>query len=435
MIYNIIRGGKTMLIEFSVKNFLSFREKVTLSMEKGTGDENQDNVIDLNDIEILKIASIYGANASGKSSFLKAFTCAILMIRNSTFIPLNGKWMFLKPFLFDDESKKKPTEFEFVFISNDIKYKYSFSADVDKIYSESLEAYYSQKSTTIFSRNNINKYKFLIPDEAKLKSIVSKNTDNKLFLSTASNWNYDKTKDAYLWFMNSIDTYDSLGTITTNDLKSYSENDLTLKKFTLKLLKESDIFIKDFNVDYEEKEMDNLTRDMIIPPMMQSVNNPTVTNIKIELIHEIKTKDNKTKTYNLNFDDESSGTKILFALAPFLKRAFEETKIIIIDELEKSLHPTLVEYLIKIFNNNKINKAGSQLIFTTHATNLLNLKILRRDQIWFVEKNPENCVSDLYPLDSFSVRKNENIEKGYINGRYGAIPFINDINLWQEETK
>ena len=208
-----------------------------------------------------------------------------------------------------------------------------------------------------------------------------------------------------------------------------------MKKFTLKLLKESDIFIKDFNVDYEEKEMDNLTRDMIIPPMMQSVNNPTVTNIKIELIHEIKTKDNKTKTYNLNFDDESSGTKILFALAPFLKRAFEETKIIIIDELEKSLHPTLVEYLIKIFNNNKINKAGSQLIFTTHATNLLNLKILRRDQIWFVEKNPENCVSDLYPLDSFSVRKNENIEKGYINGRYGAIPFINDINLWQEETK
>ena len=423
-----------MLVEFSVKNFLSFKDKVTFSMEKGNGDENIDNVIKLSNIELLKTASIYGANASGKSSFLKAFTASILMVRNSSFIPLNGKWLFLKPFLFDEKAKNEPTEFEFIFITNNIKYKYFFSADINKIYSESLEAYYSQKATTIFSRSNTTDYKFLITDEAKLKSIVSKNTDNKLFLATASNWNYDKTKDAYLWFMNSIDTYDSLGTIRIDDLKSYSNNDPKLKEFTLNLLKESDIFIKDFKVDYEEKELDNITRNMLIPPIIQPTNNSTITNIKIELIHEIK-NNNKSKIYSLNFDDESSGTKILFSLAPFLKRAFENTKIIIIDELEKSLHPTLVEYLIKIFNNSKFNTAGSQLIFTTHATNLLNLEILRRDQIWFVEKNPENCVSDLYPLDSFSVRKNENIEKGYINGRYGAIPFINDINLWQEETE
>ena len=97
------------------------------------------------------------------------------------------------------------------------------------------------------------------------------------------------------------------------------------------------------------------------------------------------------------------------------------------------MHPKLVEFIVKLFNNKDINKVNSQLIFTTHATNLLNLEILRRDQIWFVEKNPLNGNSELYPLDSFSVRKDENIQKGYINGRYGAVPFIKDIDLWLED--
>ena len=116
----------------------------------------------------------------------------------------------------------------------------------------------------------------------------------------------------------------------------------------------------------------------------------------------------------------------MFALAPFIKRAFEEQKVIIVDELEKSLHPTLVEYIINIFNNPEINKANSQLIFSTHAINLLDLDIFRRDQIWFTEKNSETGITELYPLDDFSVRKTENIQKGYLNGRYGAIPFIED---------
>ena len=118
---------------------------------------------------------------------------------------------------------------------------------------------------------------------------------------------------------------------------------------------------------------------------------------------------------------------------PILKRAFEKTKIIIVDELEKSLHPTLVKYIIKLFNNEKLNTKNSQLIFTTHAISLLNLDLFRRDQIWFTEKDVLTGNSDLYPLDSFSVRKEENIEKGYINGRYGAVPFIKDIDSWLEE--
>lgn len=412
-----------MLIEFSVKNFLSFKDKAILSMEKGNGDENIDNII-FNDItDLVKNAAIYGANASGKSNILKAFTCAILMIRNSNLMSVGEKWSYIKPFLFDETSKNKPSEFEFTFITNNVKYKYFFSADQNRIYEESLDAYNSQKPTNIFTRKDTNIYEFS-NDKNKLASLAANNTENKLFLSTATTWNYEKTKDAFLWFTKTIDTYDSFNKIVDKDLIDYSENE-ELKKFSLKLLKEADILIKNISVNYEEKEIEGTIADMPIIPIVKKVD--------IELEHEVVDEENNIHTYKLNFKDESSGTKVLFAFAPFLKRAFEETKVIIVDELEKSMHPKLVEFIVRLFNNKDINKVNSQLIFTTHATNLLNLEILRRDQIWFVEKNPLNGNSELYPLDSFSVRKDENIQKGYINGRYGAVPFIKDIDLWLED--
>ena len=421
-----------MLIEFSVKNFLSFKNKVTLSMEKGNGDENLDNIISINNVDLLKTTAIYGANASGKSNILKAFTCAILMVRNSSLIPVEGKWNFIKPFLFDEISKNNPSEFEFIFIANDVKYRYFFSADTNRVYDEILDVYYSQKPTNIFTRTKTNNYEFN-NDKNKLESLSTNNTENKLFLSTATTWNYDKTKDAYLWFANAIDTYDSFDKIADNDLIDYSNGDEKLKDFALRLLKEADILIKEITVDYEEKEMDSTMVDMLVPPLVRTGEKYKVKNVNIELDHEVIDDSNNKHTYKLNFTEESSGTKVLFAFAPFLKRAFETTKVIVVDELERSMHPALVEFIVKLFNNKEINKANSQLIFTTHATNLLNLELLRRDQIWFTEKNPKNGVSDLYPLDSFSVRKDENIQKGYVNGRYGAIPFIRDIDLWLED--
>ena len=421
-----------MLIEFSVKNFLSFKEKVTLSMEKGNGDENLENVITNNITDLLKTAAIYGANASGKSNILKAFTCAILMVRNSNLIPIEGKWNFIKPFLFDETSKKSPSEFEFIFIVNNVKYRYFFSADENKVYDEILDAYYSQKPTNIFTRTKPNNYVFN-SDKNKLESLTTNNTENKLFLSTATTWNYDKTKDAFLWFSTAIDTYDSFNEIADKDLIDYSNDDENLKTFSLKLLKEADILIKDITVNYEEKEIDSTMVDMFIPPLARNGKKYKIKNVNIELEHEVVDNNNNRHIYKLNFNEESSGTRVLFAFAPFLKRAFENTKIIIVDELEKSMHPSLVKFIVKLFNNENINKSNSQLIFTTHATNLLDLELLRRDQIWFTEKNPDNGVSELYPLDSFSVRKDENISKGYINGRYGAIPFIKDIDVWLED--
>ena len=413
-----------MLIEFSVKNFMSFKNKVTLSMEKGNGDENLDNIFKWKDAELYKVASIYGANASGKSNLLKAFYCAILMVRNSSMISINGKWLFIKPFMFDDVSSKGPSEFEFIILASGVKYKYYFSTDGYKVYDEGLDAYYSQKPTSIFKRYDVNKYLFNA-DKAKLEPLTAHNTDNKLFLSTATTWNYDKTKDVFLWFNNVIDTYDSFDMISNRDIISYKNNDNNIKQFALKLLKESDILINDIHVDYKEDETDKQVMEMFDAPLIK--------NVDIQVEHEIIDKNNNKHIYRLSFDEESRGTRVLFALAPFLKRAFESKKVIIVDELEKSLHPTLIECIVKLFNNKDINKANSQLIFTTHAANLLNINLLRRDQIWFTEKNPNNGVSSLYPLDSFSVRKDENIYKGYLSGRYGAVPFIRDTDLWLED--
>ena len=421
-----------MLIEFSIKNFLSFKDKVTLSMEKGNGDENLENVVSENGTYLLKTAAIYGANASGKSNLIKAFTFAILFVRNSNNNTVGMRLPIINSFMFDAFTMGSPSEFEFDFRSNNIRYKYAFSADATKVYTESLDAYYTQKPTNIFTRTNKNEYTFPKTEESKLKSIESKNIENKLFLATATNWNYEKTKDAYLWFVNCIDTYNSFDSISKEVLIDYSNNG-ELKTFTLNMLKEFDIFIKDLNVSYEEKEMDTNMVNMFIPPAAKTVGTPMVSNVKIELIHEVVDENNNTFNIGMGLEAESEGTRILFFRAPFLKHAFEDNKVIVIDELEKSLHPAIVEYIIKMFNNKKINKSNSQLIFTTHAINLLSLELFRRDQIWFTEKDPKTAASDLYPLDSFSVRKDENIQKGYINGRYGAIPFIRDIDLWLED--
>ena len=227
-----------MLIEFSVKNFLSFKDKITLSMEKGNGEENISNIIKNDITDLLRTSVIYGANASGKSNVIKAFTCAIILVRTSNLMMPGGKLDLVKPFLLDDISRNKPSEFEFIFITNNIKYRYYFSADENKIYDEILDAYYSQKPTNIFTRTNTNDYEFN-SDKTKLEELKNKNLENKLFLATSSSWNYDKTRDPFLWFLNVIDTYDSFTNILDNDLISYSKNDKDLKEFTLKLLKEA----------------------------------------------------------------------------------------------------------------------------------------------------------------------------------------------------
>lgn len=412
-----------MILEFSVKNFLSFKEKVTFSMIANSNKELNDNYVEIGGNKVLKSAAIYGANASGKSNLFKILTLVVLMLRSSNSVDINAK-LPLIPFKFDKGSVNKPSEFEIKFILDETRYVYGFIADKDKIYDEYLYYYPNGRETKIFDRTNINEYSYTQKDEKILREIEAKNAQNKFFLATATNWNFDKTKAAYNFLTNGIGTCNNLEILKNMAYKMYETNPDYLKDFAIDFLQKADFNIEDYQISQIDVPGEFLTA---IPEFIAKTlpDKPKA----YQVLFKHKNSDNY-----LSIDEESLGTQMIFAFIPFLADSLKNKKVLIIDELDKSLHPFLVQYIVEIFNDAEINKNGSQLIFNTHDTNLLDLNILRRDQIWFTEKNSETGESDLYSLSDFSVRKQENVEKGYMLGRYGAVPFIkNDFNLWEEE--
>lgn len=412
-----------MILEFSVKNFLSFKEKVTFSMIANSNKELNDNYVEIGGNKVLKSAAIYGANASGKSNLFKILTLVVLMLRSSNSVDINAK-LPLIPFKLDKGSVNKPSEFEIKFILDETRYVYGFIADKDKIYDEYLYYYPNGRETKIFDRTNINEYNYTQKDEKILREIEAKNAQNKFFLATATNWNFDKTKAAYNFLTNGIGTCNNLEILKNMAYKMYETNPDYLKDFAIDFLQKADFNIEDYQISQIDVPGEFLTA---IPEFI------TKTLPDKPKAYQVLFKHKNSDNY-LSIDEESLGTQMIFAFIPFLADSLKNKKVLIIDELDKSLHPFLVQYIVEIFNDAEINKNGSQLIFNTHDTNLLDLNILRRDQIWFTEKNSETGESDLYSLSDFSVRKQENVEKGYMLGRYGAVPFIkNDFNLWEEE--
>lgn len=412
-----------MLIQFIVKNFTSFKDETVFSMLAGNETEKNDSVININDKDrLLKTTAIYGANASGKTNYIKAITAAVMMIRKSKFRNVDDLLIEMVPFKFSKKTINKPCEFEFVFIKDNKKYKYGFSADINRVHTEYLYEYLSAKPSLVFKRTNTNEYKFNQNMQSKLEELAMKNTEKKLFLSTATEWNYEKTKDAYMWFAKDIDTYNDYMDLSNVAFKSFEDDkDGKLKQFTINLLNNADIDIKDYNFEVEK-----INQEVVNFPLSNMRNNVVQKMVKVSTIHEIEDEDGNVSNYELDLLEESLGTNSLFFFSPIFKEAFENGKVIIIDEIDKSLHPLLVRFIITLFHNESINKNNAQLIFNTHDTNLLSLDLFRRDQIWFTQKDEKKGTTEIYPLDDFSVRKAENIQKGYLNGRYGAIPLVVD---------
>ena len=414
-----------MILEFSVKNFLSFKEKVTFSMLANSNKGLDDNYVEYNDKKILKTSAIYGANASGKTNLFQILTSVIYMLRNSNNFNMNSE-LPIAPFQFDKKTIHKPSEFEIKFLAENIRSVYGFVADTDKIYEEYLYYYPSGRETKIFDRTNTNEYSFPQKDGRILNDIASKNAKNKFFIATATNWNYEQTKVPYKFLTVDINTFNNLSGLRDSAIKEYLKNDKELKSFTLEFLKKSDFNIEDYKVLETDVPEDLLAT---IPDYIKAgINMKEKLKVFTAFFKHIGSD------IELSYEEESMGTQIVFCFIPFIMDALNNKKIVIVDELDKSLHPYLVEMIVQMFNDFNINKNGAQLIFNTHDTNLLKLNILRRDQIWFTEKDHNNGISDLYPLSDFSVRKTENIERGYMLGRYGAVPFIkNDFNLWEED--
>lgn len=419
-----------MIVQFSVENFMSIKEKVVFSMLASSDKEIPENLIYGKKENYLKSAVIYGANASGKSNLIKAINTVVIMMRNSNNMQ-PGLKLPIVPFKFDKEYVKKPSSFELIMIINNIKYVYGFVADKDRIYEEYLYYYPNGKETELFERTEVNKYHYTSNENA-LRDIVSKNMENKFLLATATTWNYEKTKPVYEFITTGINVlfnYEALKPLAFSLYKN--DNSGELKEFSLKVLNEAEINISGYDITDVELTDSQLSA---MPLELRGFFSKGTRSFHITTSHNITNENGEQEDIDLDFEEESLGTQNMFILNPILLYVLKNGKELIIDELDRSLHPFLVEYVVKIFNSEKFNKNGAQLIFNTHDTNLLNLSLFRRDQIWFTEKDYKKGATDLYPLDDFPVRKTENVEKGYLNGKYGAIPFIAlGEQLWPEK--
>ena len=423
-----------MLLQFSVSNFRSIKDEVTLSMVANEEDDvHADWLCQVGSEKLISAAAIYGANAAGKSNILKAMTVAIRLVRYSNLRGINDFFPEIIPFLFDEETHMNPTRFDFIFIYKRKKYQYGFSLDKHVILEEYLYLYEGSDSFKIFERTNTDQYFFSKENEKRFNEYAEKNTSNKLFLATATAWNCVETRDAYLWFAEAIDVYD-FNQIRSEGFEIIEKADKTLKKFLMKTLKDSDFNITDYDFESAPVTMDELKQselpDLIKALLQGGESAGEGKRYKITAKHAIKTKDG-TKRFSLPLQEESSGTEQIFFFAALIERAMKLEKTIIIDELSSGLHPLLLQAIIKMFYDKEINTTNAQLIFSTHDISLLNLDLFRRDQIYFVEKNHSTGVSDLYSLDEFFPEKEENVRKNYLQGRYGAIPIISlEDTLW-----
>jgi len=378
----------------------------------------EDNLITsvLKSDNLLRSAVIYGANASGKSNILMAFYFLKALVLNSH-NHQKGQGIKYEPFKLDKACLQIPTRFQIIFIQNEIKYAYTIAFNGIKVLEESLYWYKNNRRALLFERIN-TEFKFT-RDKTIQNFIAERTLENTLYLSKATQENYQEVFPVFDWFKNQlqfIGPYQPIG--SERPTIAFIEKESKNKELILKALAEADLALEDIEVNLRllEKIPESL------PPEIKSFINIAKT-LSLEEIN-IKTS-HKGVVFDY-FTEESEGTKRLFSLIGLWLDALENGRILVIDELEVKLHHKLNLFLINLFHNKIQNKTNAQLIFTTHNTNLLDQTIFRRDQIWFTEKNEEKGSTELYSLIEFSPRKDKDIERGYLAGRYGALPFIKE---------
>ena len=412
-----------MLVDFNVKNFRSFNERQDFSLIKSKSDENLNNSFNINEnsnFSLLKTAAIYGANASGKSNFLKALSTMKRMVTGNY---QRGDKLPVVPFKLNSSTINQPTEFEITFIVDNVRYQYGFSASSTQIYDEWLFAYPKNHAQKWFDRiwNEENKsydWKFSSFLLGSKQIWLQSTRENALFLATAVQLNSEQLKPIFDWFNDTLHfaNSDGFAPIFTANL---CEDDR--KRDVLKFLKMADFHISDIKVETTEFNIAELPADMPEPLKdFLSQNLKGEKKLQLETIHV----DNNGKPVPFNFHDESDGTQKFFAFAGPILDVLKNGYVLCIDELNVNLHPKLVQFLVELFHSKESNTKNAQLIFTTHETSILTQDVFRRDQIWFCERSKEQS-SVLYPLSDFSPKKGkENLELGYLSGRYGALPFI-----------
>lgn len=426
-----------MLIEFRFKNYRSFRDEAVLSMEATGLGTFKNSLISYNSIKLLPGAAIYGKNGGGKSNVIRAFWLAVQFIKNAQRTQHEKAAIPVIPFALNDYSASEPTEFEFIYTLDDIRYWYSFSATREKIFTESLYHAPKGQKALVFSREG-QTFSFT-EDKSRRKLISEAVAENQLYFSVACTMNDAACSRAMRWFREMVFFSRDYSDIP-RQLLDYS-NDTNMLRAISDYAKAADLGIEDMEFEINSQEVDdeaalpdNLPEGMkaalvqFLRTLSETSNNSEV-RLKMGEVtatskHKGRNKNGASQLYPLELEDESDGTRKLMSIAPAIESVLARGGILLVDEIERELHPMLVDFVVSKFQSKRTNPYGAQIVFTTHNTELLNMELLRKDQLYFVDKDQEDGASELYSISEFSTRTTDNIRKGYLLGKYGATPNI-----------
>lgn len=411
-----------MVLEIRISNFFSIKDEIVLDLRAANINTQKakrlkNNVFEFNKTKVLKTVAIYGANASGKSNIINAIRFCNAMIFQSHLHNENTIFNF-KPFKFQGY-KNKPSKYFIRFISGGIEYEYAFSLTQNQIVTESLFYYPQGRIKKIFIRDErlgtTKKEKYSFGSVIRRPMDVAENTSDKtLYISRASQMDRDIAKEIFNYF----NTVFVLGYFHNRSVEFLFNNH---KDLLLQALKIADSDIVDVKIKKEKRTGKNVSFDL-------TTNQASIVDMEHEHL-KITTFHRSAPNTPFDFEtEESDGTKKLFFAMLTIIDIIKNNKVLLVDEIGESLHTSIVEYILALFNESK----NAQLIFTTHNTKLLDLNKLRKDQIYFTDKNSMGA-TELYSLYDFNdFRDTMDAEKAYLQGRFDAVPFVEPVETLNE---
>ena len=423
-----------MLIEFSVTNYRSFLTTQSLTLAANTSTELHEENSFVSPVSnlprLLRSSVVYGPNAAGKSNLIQAISFMKGFVLSSAKESQEGEKIDATPFLFNRQSSQNPSEFEVLLIQDGIRYQYGFAVNSERVTGEWLFAYPEGRAQKWFERNYDPEAQkdiwYFGPKFIGHRKVWQEATrSNALFLSTAIQLNNEQLKLVFNWFDRKLRVIGQEENIFPGFSADECEEEEKKKKI-LKFMNAADLSIADIFLEKKDFSMDDLPPDM--PQSIKEEITKDLKGKKLTLVSFMHTSSDNGEDVALEFSEESAGTRKLFAMAGPWLDVLDNGFVLFVDELDTSLHPIMVRFLLNLLHNSETNRHNAQLIFTTHDTTVLDQTLMRRDQVWFVEKDAENATR-LYPLSDYKPRKGEALQKGYLYGRYGALPFPGELRF------
>ena len=404
-----------MLIQYKVGNYKSIKDDIIINFTANHENNyskwvNKSEVLSYN---LFKVIGLVGPNASGKSNILDSLSFAVRFIKR-TIQRNESTEINVEPFLLDENSIDENTFFEFIFIEDNVKYVYGFEVNKKTVDEEYLLAYYSKKPTTVFERTKGNKFDFK-GNDIKLQTDISlKTNSNRLYLPVAAEWGYSKVASAYKWFNKMPEQYELKPQIIIDNMIQSNKKNLIIEALRKADINISDIYTKSKRMEKEQLDLINNFLRKLIKDYEPDIPEETP---EIYITHNNK----NGMDYSIPLDDDSSGTIEIIKSIAKIFYVNEKGGIIVEDELGKHYHTKLTQHIINFIDNESFNNI--QVLFASHDTKILN--ILYPEQIYLVDKDDEGATF-VKLLDDYCIREKDNIELGYLKGRYGAIPYTKD---------